>query len=383
MEALRAWVLSGNSLVLVVGNHDAEVWWPAVQEEIRAALDLPEERRSAFRICDWFYLSGGDTLIEHGSQYDAYCVCPDPLHPRFLLRGRERVRVPFGNLAGRMMLNGMGLFNPYVESTFIKPWGEYLVFFFRHVGRMQPLLAWTWLWGAVATLVVSLRHGFRPAIRDPLAIEGKEDDSARRSEVRPATLRALRAVRVHPAIFNPWKVLKELWLDRALLLALTVFVSFQLIGFLNFVGDVSPWWAFALFAALLPPFAFYARSVNSDVGNTNRALRRRLPVALRITGAQRAVIGHTHEEGHVLRGETELLNTGTWSPAFEDVEYTKPFGRKCFAWIRPEHGARVAELFEWADPGCAPIERREEGDVGRLKALTQKLPAVRLPGRKG
>ena len=382
ITALRAWVMAGNSVVLVVGNHDAEVWWPSVQRAIRDALDLPDERQADFRICDWFYVSGGDTLIEHGSQYDAYCVCPDPLHPRFVLRGRERVRVPFGNLAGRLMLNGMGLFNPYVESSFIKPWREYLRFFFKHVARIQPLLGWTWLWGAVATLVVSLREGFRPAVRDPLAIEGKENAAAERAKVRPATLRALRAVRVHPAIFNPWKVLKELWLDRALMLALIVFLCFQAVGFLNVFGDVSPWWAVVLFSALLPPFSFYARSVNSDVGNTNRALRRRVPTALRITGTERVVVGHTHEEGHLLRGETELLNTGTWSAAFADVEYTNPFGRKCFAWIRPEQSWRVAELFEWTDPGCARIDVREEADVGRLKALTQKLPAVRLPKRK-
>jgi UDP-2,3-diacylglucosamine pyrophosphatase LpxH len=384
VTALRDWILAGHRAVLIVGNHDAEMWWPEVQQAVLEALELPQERQDALRICDWFYVSNADTLIEHGSQYDAYCVCPDPLHPRIRIRGRERVRIPFGDQAGRMMLNGMGLFNPYVESTFIKPWREYLRFFFKHVIRIQPLLGWSWLWGAVATLMVSLRDGFKPSLRDPLAIEERENEAARRSNVRPATLRALRAVRVHPAIFNPWKVLKELWLDRALLLALTVFVCFQAVGFLNVFSEVSPWWAFAFFAALLPPFAFYARSVNSDVGNTNRALRRRLPVALRIVGASRAVIGHTHEEGHLVRDETEVLNTGTWSPAFEDVEYTRPFGRKCFAWIRPgEDGVRFAELHEWTDPGCARIDRFEQPQMTRLEAITRRLPAVKLPGRKG
>ena len=77
-----------------------------------------------------------------------------------------------------------------------------------------------------------------------------------------------------------------------------------------------------------------------------------------------------------------MLNTGTWSVAFEDVAYTKPAGRRCYAWIRPEETWRVAELYEWTDPGCSQLEVREEAEVGRLKALTQKLPAVRLPGRK-
>ncbi len=379
MRAVRAWILDGNTAVLVVGNHDAELNWPSVREMVLEALDLPDDRRDALRVCEWFYVSGADTLVEHGSQYDAYCVCPDPLHPTFEIRGRARVRVPFGNLAGRILLNGMGLFNPYVESTFIKPLREYMLFFFKHVARTQPLIGWTWLWGAVATLVVSLREGFRPARRDPLQLAEREAVAAEASNATPDMVRALRELRVHPAIFNPWKILRELWLDRALILAAITAGCFWLVGFLNVFGDVSPLWALLLFLWLLPPFAFYARSVNSDVGNTNRSLAKRVPVALRIAGVRRAVIGHTHEEGHEVWGaESELINTGTWSTAFEDVEYTRPFGRKCFAWIHPSgDGERIAELLEWTDPGCKRLDATGKKSRGRLRALTQRLPVRR------
>ncbi len=378
VRALRAWILDGHRVVLVVGNHDAELYWPSVREQLVEALDLPEGRRDALRICEWFYLSGGDTLVEHGNQYDAYCVCPDPLHPIFEIRGRARARVPFGDLAGRILLNGMGLFNPYVESTFIKPMREYLVFFFKHVARTQPLIGWTWFWGAIATLIVCLREGFRPARRDPLTLARREEAAARVSNVSSSVLRALRELRVHPAIFNPWKILRELWLDRALILAGITGVCFWLVGVLNVFGDVSPLWALLPFLILLPPFAFYARSVNSDVGNTNRSVARRLPTALRIAGVRRAVIGHTHQEGHEAWPSSELINTGTWSPAFEDVEYTRPFGRKCFAWIRPDgDGPRIAELLEWTDPGCRRLEATGRLDRGRLRALAQRLPARR------
>ena len=75
---------------------------------------------------------------------------------------------------------------------------------------------------------------------------------------------------------------------------------------------------------------------------------------------------------------SELINTGTWSPAFEDVEYTRPFGRKCFAWIRPDgDGPRIAELLEWTDPGCRRLEATGRLDRGRLRALAQRLPARR------
>ncbi len=379
VAALRAWILADNPVIIVVGNHDMELHWPAVRQELLAALDLPEASRSLLRVCEWFYVSNGDTLVEHGSQYDSYCGCPDPIHPVFKLRGRLLVRVPFGNIAGRLMLNGMGLFNPYTESSFIKPLHEYVLFFFREVIRVQPTLGWSWLWSAIATLVVSLRNGFTPAVRSPLTLDTRETAAARRANTSAGTLRALREIRAHPAIFNPWKILKELWLDRALLFAVIAVVSFQVVGFLNVFGDVPALWALLLFLLLLPPFLFYARSVNSDVDNTNRALKRRIPMALKITATRRAVVGHTHVEGHLFRGATELINTGTWSPAFEDVHYTRPFGRRCFAWIHPgeaEDGERVAELYEWTDPGRERIEPEHKPVpvTERLQAFASRFP---------
>ncbi len=380
VAALRDWILAGNRVVVVVGNHDMELHWPGVQQELLDSLDLPEASRELLRVCEWFYVSNGDTLVEHGSQHDSYCVCQDPIHPFIKLGHRLLVRTPFGNNAGRLMLNGMGLFNPYAESSFIKPLHEYVLFFFREVVRIQPTLGWSWLWSAIATLVVSLRDGFTPAMRSPLTLDERETAAAERANTSPGTLRALRELRAHPAIFNPWKILRELWLDRTLLFAVLAFISFQVVGFLNIFGDVSPGWALLLFLLLLPPFLFYARSVNSDVDNTNRALKRRMPMALRITGTQRAVVGHTHEEGHLWRGETEMINTGTWSPAFADVHYTRPIGRKCFAWIHPDgDGERVAELYEWRDPGCERIEpkRLPPPVAERLQAFANRFPGVR------
>ncbi len=363
VQALRDWILAGNRLVLVVGNHDMELLWGAVQQEFQRALNLPVELRDRVRICEWFYISNGDTLVEHGSQYDAYCLCSTPLQPRIRRRGRLWLRLSFGNLAGRLMLNGMGLMNPYVESTFIKSLHEYVLFFFRHVIRIQPLLLWSWLWSAVATLLISLQCGFSPAVRDPLTLEARQQAAARRSNTSAGTLRALDALRVHPAIFNPWKIMRELWLDRALILALLFVTSIQLIGFLNIFGSFSPAWAFLAFLLLLPPFVFYARSVRPDLRNTLRTLRKVIPTALRITGTHRAVIGHTHEVGYQSWEGAEMLCTGTWSPAFEDVAYTRPFSQNCFAWIHPAPQGgerRVAELLEWKDPGCALVETGQD-----------------------
>lgn len=355
VQALRRWITAGNQVVLVIGNHDIELHWASVQHELLDALDLPPDHRDALRVCEWFYLSHHDTLVEHGNQFDPYCLCSDPIHPTVRWAGRERIRVPFGNVAERYMLNAMGLFNPHVENSFIKPLGEYIRFFFRYMLRVQPLLVFTWLGGALATLVISLREGLLPAVRNPLGLERRVAEIARRANATPQVVWALRALHVHPAVFTPWKIMRELWLDRALILALIIYASFQVITVLNVFQPISPWWAAVIFLLLLPPFAFYARSVNSDVDQVEHLLRDRLPTALRVARVRRAVIGHTHREQHLLQVDLELINTGTWSPAYEDVECSIPYGRKCFAWIRPGKDGRVAGLFEWKDPGFEQI----------------------------
>jgi hypothetical protein len=119
----------------------------------------------------------------------------------------------------------------------------------------------------------------------------------------------------------------------------------------------------------MPAFIFYARSVHSNVYNVQKAALRRVPAMARIAHVKRVVLGHTHREMHSnLRG-VEVLNNGTWSPAFHDLECTRPYGRKCFTWIRPLHGSagglggegaiRTVALYEWRDPGIQVIPRMD------------------------
>lgn len=353
--ALRAWLAAGHHVVFVVGNHDLELHWPAVQRELHRALGVPEDQHVALRICEWFYVSGGDTLITHGNQYDRYCVCQDPVHPVIEVAGRARIRLPFGDLAGKLMTNGMGLFNPHVEESFIKPLREYLIFFYRYVARTQPLLAWSWLWSAVATLAAVVREGFRPALRDPLTIESRVEEVARKAQASPSVVRSLRAVDVHSAAFNPWMVARELWLDRAGLLLLLAGACFQLYTTLHIFSGLSLWWLVLFFGVVLVPFIFYAHSVESETAALERSIGERLPVLARIAGVHRVIMGHTHREKHVQAGEVEYVNTGTWSPAFHDLECTKPYGRKCFAWLRPGRAGRQVELCAWTGLRMEPL----------------------------
>ncbi|MEW6442754.1 MAG: metallophosphoesterase [bacterium] len=379
VEALREFLLRGHRVIFVAGNHDIELMWTGVQRDIVQTLDLPEELRENVRFVEWFYISNQDTLIEHGNQYDAYSACANPLYPLIKKGSRKSLRLPFSNLAGRYMTNGMGLFNPHVEGSYIMSFRGYLAFFFRYLLRVQPLLLWTWLWGAIVTLVDSLSEGLKPAYKDPLSFQKRVEEIAFRSNATPVQVMALRELHAHPAVFNPFMVMRELWLDRFVLLGVVWFASFQIFSTLNVFARVSSLWFWIPLALFMAAFIFYAQSVRSDVYKVQKAALRRVPAAAAIAGVSRVVHGHTHRERHLSYKGVEVLNSGTWSPAFHDVECTQPFGSKCFAWIRPRSGseaggagtnAREAGLYVWGVGGAevfippsakvieVPLERR-------------------------
>ena len=377
--ALRDWIAAGHHLVVVIGNHDMDLHWPGVQAELREAVthDQPEGA-GTYRLCPWFYISEGDTLIEHGNQYDHHCLCLDPISPMIRVppTGETRVRLPFGNYASRYMVNGMGLINPHSAEAFTLPFWGWVVFFYKHVMRIQPFLWWTWMWSSMAAFLASLRDGLLPAEKDVLHLEDRVESIAEVSNSTPRVVRTLDALKVHPSVFFPWLVLRELWLDRLLLMLLVILGSFQALLMLRMIAGVSWWWWIPIFLLLAGPFILYAQSVRSDVHALGKRIKRKLDVIARVVGVKRIVLGHTHAEHHTFVDDVELLNPGSWSPAFRDPECTEPVGRRCIVRIRPEGDTRVAEVLEWDDVRLTPLpvkhEKRPTGMQDQLKDLADR-----------
>jgi UDP-2,3-diacylglucosamine pyrophosphatase LpxH len=350
VKALHDFVLKGNRVVFVVGNHDLELHFPKVQRDIIEALDLPDALISHVRFCAFFYISNGDTLIEHGNQYDAYCLCQNPINPMVQKFNRVEIRIPFGDLAGRYLINGMGFFNPHVDTNFIMSMREYFNFFWKYLLRAQPLIMWTWFWGSCVILAQSFIDRLLPELKDPLTIEDRIEEIAKRANATPRMVRELKELTVDPAASNPISLMKELWLDRALLVVIGFLGVFQLFAFVKLVYDISLFWAFIPLAIFIPFFIFYSKSVTSYVGKYKEPSERILRIATQITRTKRVVYGHTHEYRHEMIGNIEHLNSGCWSPAFLDVECTKPFGKRTFVWIEGEEGVeRKAYLLEFKE----------------------------------
>ena len=365
---LSGFIRRGGRVVVVVGNHDVELLWPSAQQRIRDALDVAghsgerpigsteapdpvQPGNEPLVFCNWFYLSG-DTYISHGMQYDPNCVVRSPIDPLIKVRGRPRIRVPFGDLAGRYMLNGMGYFNPNDTGNYIRSAWSYLRFYLRFMLLTQPLLLWTWFWSAMATFVVTLRDHLHSPMRDPLMVDVKVREVARRSGATPSMVRKLHALSVPSACNNPVRIMRELWLDRGLLLLAVLYAAWQIILLINFAWPISPLWVLVPLGLLLPPYLAYAASVRPTVFKQPLLTEERAELIAKITGATRVVFGHTHVPERLQVGQVEYINGGFWSPAFATPECLERIGTQTFVWLRAGSGGeRQAQLCEWP-PGA-------------------------------
>lgn len=349
VEALKNFINQGNIVVFVIGNHDVELHYPGVQEEILIQLNLINEFRENIRFVEWFYISNKDTLVEHGNQYDPYCVCEDPVNPFSFGYNYKFMKLPFGNLASRYILNVMGFFNPHSDNNFIMGLTEYIRIFIKYMLRAQPLLVWDWFWGAILTLKFSLKDHFSEPIKNPIKIEDRINDIAMRSNAEPRMVREMRELFATPAIQDPVLILRELWLDRALLILIFFIIIFQIMLFIKTVFNISFFWAFIPLFLLLPFFLFYAKSIVSMVSGYKEPDDRIMSMSGAITHVRRVVYGHTHIPRHEIIGSIEHLNSGCWSPAFKDIECTKAYEQKTFVWIRPDKDSpqRIADLFKF------------------------------------
>lgn len=348
LKALSWFLKGGHRVVFVIGNHDLELYWPNAQARLLERLDLPMNLRENLRFCEWFYISNGDTFIEHGNQQDPYCRCMDPIAPFVLQYNKMEIRLPFGNVACRYMINGMGFFNPHVDTNYVMSLAQYLKFFVRYMARAQPLIIWTWFWGAFLTLIKSIADSLLPSLRDPLRTEDRVDEVAKKANASPRMVRELRELFAHPATHRPMVVARELWLDRAFLILLTLLALLEVFLFIKRVYELSFFWMFIPILLLMPFFLFYSRTIKSNVTQYKEPQDDILAMTGTITKTGRVIYGHTHIIRHEVIGAIEHLNPGSWSPAFLDVECTKPIGQKTFVWIQPgPQGVREARIFHF------------------------------------
>lgn len=258
-------------------------------------------------------------------------------------------------------MNGMGLFNPHVETNYIMSLSEYLQFFFKYLIRTQPLIIWTWLWGSVATMYHVTKDRFSEPFKPKNGLENIVNLAAEKSNTSPRVVRELQELFPTPSVQNPLLIAKELWLDRLFLFTAGLSFIFFVIYPLKNIFSFSFYWFFAPPLLLMPFFIFYARSVTSLVTSYKEPDENLFAKQAAITGVNRIVYGHTHLARHEFYGSIEHLNSGSWSPGFTDVNCTEAVERNNYIWISSDDenkSQRKAELCQFISSAKKNIESK-------------------------
>ncbi|MCO4753099.1 MAG: metallophosphoesterase [Bacteriovoracaceae bacterium] len=347
VDALKKFIKNGNRVVFIVGNHDIELYWPSTQREIENRLIESDEDLERLVFCEWYYISERDTLIEHGHQYDPYCLCIDPVNPLIRKKKEYKIRLPFGNLANRYIMNNFGLKNPHHDESFVKTGLEFVQFFFKYEVKVQPFLVFHWLIGALKTMRRSFEEAFTPASKDPLTHEQKIKDIARKANSAPAQAMALLELHAHPAVHNPFKIIREMWLDRFFLMLILIAMSWQIFTTHSLFTSVSLWWFTVPMFLSIPILAYYAQGIKSEVHQNLNAGQQKVAIAAQIVDVKRVVHGHTHIPLDKHIEDVHFLNPGSWSPYFEEIECVKNRQDKRYVWIEEQGEQRHATLKMW------------------------------------
>jgi len=142
-KSLAAWVRSGNELIINVGNHDPEWYWPLLQSylrfrlhELSGALEAERSRFEnriafsikAFPIYDQVWIDHGhnyEKQTEMDPEYEYHKVAPKR---KFMWKKPETPKeetdkelfIPFGSFFNRYLINRVELDFPFIDNLTVK-----------------------------------------------------------------------------------------------------------------------------------------------------------------------------------------------------------------------------------------------------------------------
>ncbi|MDP6946304.1 MAG: metallophosphoesterase, partial [Myxococcota bacterium] len=293
---LARFVARGNRVAFVMGNHDRELAFESVQAVLLRRLVNEAPAGLGRRIVDavhfepWFVHVAGVLYAEHGQQYDATCSYRDvlaPLAPPDRVRDAE-LESSLGSVLARRFLGSFGTINPFDDASFLRSIGGYVRLAFSDYWPRRPFLSRYLAQSAATFWELRIRRRRVLAARSPS--EASYVAYADRQGLDPAVVGFLRRLMSVPVQDRLSDLMHELWLDRILLVLVTVALTTVA------MTHVSAWYHLAFLLAVIPIFALTARAL----GRGSLALQERGRwglVAEHVAERLRAPIiafGHSH-----------------------------------------------------------------------------------------
>ncbi|CAN5424055.1 hypothetical protein BH09MYX1_BH09MYX1_57750 [soil metagenome] len=355
-EALAAFVAEGHALTVVHGNHDVELHWDDVKKDFRDVLRLHAEARLAasgreldasffdrIEFNPWFFYWNGVAYIEHGHQYDPFCVTEHVMAP---LSPFDPLRVARG-FCDVLLRHVVRPTRGMPEHGHEKAGLGYYISFGTKLG-----------FGGMTRLGIRFARAVRELFRlrqehlSEAAATLRKEHERRMGLLAEATrigldrVRALAAMRAMPITRSIRGIMASVLLDRlaVALAASLLLVTVAVVG--AFHGNFL-WAGLGIAAAWVLAHRHLSakRKVDPAEEMADRAthLARLLPAAF-------VVMGHTHTPVRmpVNEGASTYINLGPWSEDEPAPESTNAYrAARTHLVIRIEDGKPVAKLMAW------------------------------------
>jgi UDP-2,3-diacylglucosamine pyrophosphatase LpxH len=314
-EALASFVGQGHEVVFLKGNHDVQLFWPAVQQRIIAILQtMCAKKRLPFlparvQFLPWCYYIPGFLFIEHGNQYESTTAFQNflrPLHPRDLPNGRRQLDLDVSGYLVRYITNTVEPVDPLADN--VRPLSR----FYAHLWKKHPLVAAR----AFASATVFLCMAFRKR-----RLWNKDEIRKRYAEICRQNAAAMNedAHRCSP----------DSSVEGARIAAMFQRIRTRLHQRTAWERRVG----------------LFLRKRSNYLPNPSRMLRARAERLAPIVGTSFIIFGHSHcaDTTQVNHGTT-YFNTGTWIPTFTEATPDVP-DQLQFTFVRLENGR--GQLYRW------------------------------------
>jgi len=370
---------SGHEVIMLAGNHDIEIQWESVRDEIRHALENvlaeeggPKSVRWALlglRFEDWFYYEPGRIWVEHGCQYDPENAFRYPLR-HDVPTDPEAVRetehdMPLGNFFQRYLYNGFG------HVTFIVPTSRANPRYLRYLLVNQPRLLFGVLASHLPFVFQVLRRLAKAAMHSHQNLKRVHEGVLARLAVGSGLGERLYTVdKMKETNADAFHATRSLTKQFVFALGLITLISLSGLG-LWFVGLMAiselrgAGFGLRAFLFLILNFLMAGAAVATLTYSLLRAPsvehgKAALRAAQKLVDLMDVPIvtfGHTHEEtlSRLSRpngGRAWFYNTGTWIAVFTH-DVLMPRERVQYTYLRVRHDE--GELVHWSPGRGEPL----------------------------
>ena len=351
VATLAGFLARGHELVYIMGNHDREFHFAAVQQVFvsaitRWAIKLDAEVDAAqIRFEPWFYHVPGEVYVEHGQQYDYYSSFRHVLDPVATVDGTEQILLPMGSWANRRLITHMGFFNPH-STDFIRGLASYMAHWFKHYAFSRRSLFINWFFGSLWVLYQLLRTKER--MRPPEDYDEKLQAQAKRNGLDGEALRKIADLQKAPITSHLFRVLREFWFDRVLIATLMIggTVALALVDIPLWIQLMVPLTTFPLLYVLYE-LMFAGDGIEAEFQKVSKVS---LEIA-KLLNVQAIVFGHTHKPQLVpLAPHCAFVNSGTWAPMWQRGGGELLPGFRNYVVITSRDGKVRMQLESWTVP---------------------------------